>query len=168
MLLLTKLHAAAVQSVESMRGTFQQEMHNLKAERSQLREALHDVKWAASQAAGPNQAAVSACRGFPTSSSPCLFYTCHCCTQGAVTEAAGPGSPESPKSSLIFACLAAGIKLRFFARFCSLIKGPVSATACTKAQLDCCLVHDTVALRGPSMRLQSQAKQPRVCASYEK
>ena len=59
-LLLKKLHAAAVQSVESMRGTFQQEMHSLKAERSQLRKALHDVKWAASQAAGPNQAAVSA------------------------------------------------------------------------------------------------------------
>lgn len=59
-LLLKKLHAAAVQSVESMRGTFQQEMHNLKAERSQLRGALHDVKWAASQAAGPNHAAVSA------------------------------------------------------------------------------------------------------------
>ena len=44
-----------------MRGVFQQEMQSLKAERSQLREALHDVKWAASQAAGPHQAAVSLC-----------------------------------------------------------------------------------------------------------
>ena len=50
-----------MQSVEGMRGVFQQEMQSLKAERSQLREALHDVKWAASQAAGPHQAAVSLC-----------------------------------------------------------------------------------------------------------
>lgn len=51
-----------MQSVEGMRGVFQQEMQSLKAERSQLREALHDVKWAASQAAGPHQAAVSLCQ----------------------------------------------------------------------------------------------------------
>lgn len=48
-----------LQSIDGARGVFQQQMQGLKAEGTQLREALHDVQWAASQASGPNQAAVS-------------------------------------------------------------------------------------------------------------
>jgi len=35
-----------------------QEMQGLKAERSKFKDLLHDVKWTAAQAAGPDQASV--------------------------------------------------------------------------------------------------------------
>lgn len=44
-----------------MQGVVQQEMEGLKAERGTFKDVVHDAKWAASQAAGPDQASVSVC-----------------------------------------------------------------------------------------------------------
>ena len=48
-----------MQSLEAMQGVVQQEIKGLKAERGTFKDLVHDAKWAASQAAGPDQASVS-------------------------------------------------------------------------------------------------------------
>ena len=48
-----------MQSLEEVQGVLQQEMQSLKAERSKFKDLLHDAKWTAAQAAGPDQAPVS-------------------------------------------------------------------------------------------------------------
>jgi hypothetical protein len=47
-----------MQSLEEVQGVLGQEMQGLKAERSKFKDLLHDVKWTAAQAAGPDQASV--------------------------------------------------------------------------------------------------------------
>lgn len=48
-----------MQSLEAMQGAVQQEMSCLRAERSTFKDLVHDAKWAARQAAAPDQAFVS-------------------------------------------------------------------------------------------------------------
>lgn len=48
-----------MQSLEAMQGVVQQEMKGLQAERGAFKDLVHDARWAASQAAGSDQASVS-------------------------------------------------------------------------------------------------------------
>ncbi|KAL0023938.1 hypothetical protein WJX77_001873 [Trebouxia sp. C0004] len=47
---------ACTKSLEEVQGVLGQEMQGLKAERSKFKDLLHDAKWTAAQAAGPDQA----------------------------------------------------------------------------------------------------------------
>lgn len=63
---------ACVQSLEEVQGVLGQEMQGLKAERTKFKDLLHDAKWTASQAAGPDQASVTSA----------LFSYCPCVESG--------------------------------------------------------------------------------------
>jgi hypothetical protein len=54
-----------MQSLEEVQGVLGQEMQGLKAERSKFKDLLHDAKWTAAQAAGPDQASVIFCPLLP-------------------------------------------------------------------------------------------------------
>lgn len=60
-----------MQSLEEVQGVLGQEMQGLRAERSKFKDLLHDAKWTAAQAAGPDQASVT----FLLSSSTALVYS---------------------------------------------------------------------------------------------
>lgn len=57
-----------MQSLEEVQGVLGQEMQGLKAERSKFKDLLHDAKWTAAQAAGPEEAPVTSA----------LFSHCPC------------------------------------------------------------------------------------------
>jgi len=48
-----------MQSLEEVQGMLGQETQGLKAERSKFKDLMHDAKWTAAQAAGPDQASVT-------------------------------------------------------------------------------------------------------------
>ena len=49
---------ACMQSLEEVQGVLGQEMQGLKAERTKFKDLLHDAKWTAAQAPGPDPASV--------------------------------------------------------------------------------------------------------------
>ena len=66
-----------MQSLEAMQGVVQQEMQSLKAERGTFKDLVHDAKWAASQAAGPDQASVSICPAAELLRLPTYLFQIH-------------------------------------------------------------------------------------------